>query len=107
MDHINRVEKRHSIDVGDLNSDFFIQGYSSPRTIADPTSASPGDAQTHCRGTGAALSEVIPSGERVSRVSSADTATRISFATDLISPRKITGPLTLSPEYIRIKVQSG
>ena len=88
MNHISRAGKRHSIDVSARNSDFFIRRYSFPRTTADLTSASPSDAaQTRCRDLrNATLSEVIASGERVSRVSFADTATRISFATDLISP---------------------
>jgi len=120
-------------------------------------------AQIRRPGTGlrnAALAEAIASGERVSRVSFADTATRVSrvsFAADprpstdsrrtagtsrasrafhsayappvpslpavyspkekvkensdevdvSLSPRQTAGPLTLSPEDIRVRIQSG
>ena len=154
---------RHSMAVSARNSAFSFGAIRPPSMVADPTSPPPDMAQIRRPGTGlrnAALAEAIASGERVSRVSFADTATRVScvsFATDprpstdsrrtagtsrasrafhsahappvpslpavysptekvkenpdevdvSLSPRQTAGPLTLSPEDIRVRIQSG
>ncbi|KAF8344654.1 hypothetical protein F5887DRAFT_1075262 [Amanita rubescens] len=154
---------RHSMAVSTRNSAFSFGAIRPPSMVADPTSPPPDMAQIRRPGTGlrnAALAEAIASGERVSRVSFADTATRVSrvsFATDPrpstdsrrtagtsrasrafhsayappvpslpavyspkekvkqnpdevdvnLSPRQTAGPLTLSPEDIRVRIQSG
>ena len=154
---------RHSMAVSARNSAFSFGAIRPPSMVADPTSPPPDMAQIRRPGTGlrnAALAEAIASGERVSRVSFADSATRVSrvsFAADPrpstdsrrtagiprasrafhsayappvpslpavyspkekvkenpdevdvnLSPRQTAGPLTLSPEDIRVRIQSG
>ena len=139
------------------NSAFSFGAIHPPSMMVDPTS--PDMAQIRRPGTGlrnAALAEAIGPGERVSRVSFADTVivSRVSFAGDprpstdsrrtlgptrafhtayspvpvlpaayspkekvqettsedvdaRLSPRQTSGPLTLSPEDIRSRIQNG
>lgn len=152
---------RNSMAVSSRNSAFSFGAIRPPSMVADPTSTNM--AQIRRPGTGlrnAALAEAIASGERVSRVSFADTArvSRVSFAGDprpsadsrrtvgstrasrafhtaytppvpvlppvyspkekvqennpedvdvRLSPRQTAGPLTLSPEDIRNRIQNG
>ena len=163
---------RQSMAISSRNSAFSFGAIRPPSMVADPTS--PDMAQIRRPGTGlrnAALAEAIASGERVSRVSFADTArvsrvsfadtarvSRVSFAADprpstdsrrtvgttrasrafhsaytppvpslpaayspkekvqennpedvdvRLSPRQTAGPLTLSPEDIRARIQNG
>ena len=105
MDHINTVEKRHSIAVSArriFHSALFVPPHDCRPYFPLITRLRSAVEVQICE---MPLCEVIASGECVSLVSFADTATLISFATDLISPRQITGP-PLSPEYIRVKIQS-
>ena len=152
---------RNSMAVSSRNSAFSFGAIRPPSMVADP--ASPDMAQIRRPGTGlrnAALAEAVASGERVSRVSFADTVrvSRVSFAGDprpstdsrrtlgptrasrafhtaytppvpvlpaayspkekvqennpedvdvRLSPRQTAGPLTLSPEDIRSRIQNG